>query len=409
MSKPSLIRQVSAYVKYGFPVFLARALYGRPTPHPIPDLSQKKNLRFLTIKLDGAGDVILASPVFRLLREGFPDSSCVAVVKKRNRALLEHNPFVDQIFSPQEPSKNALLKVVPRALLEGWEIFRLYRKEFAHREFDVILYPRWHTDVYHGILLLTMVKAPVKISYTDTTTQSKMDFNRGLERSLTASLPPGIHTHEITRNLGPVKALLERSGRRRDDIPGVEIFVSNADREFARTVVSQIPPGKRPIAIAIGAQDIRRVWPMERWVMTLELLAAKGHNLYPMILCIASDRPRAQRLMDGLHGQAIILDNTSWTQAAAVLESVELILANDSGMGHVASAMKRRVVVVSPHPLFGFEPYGDNIRLLHPDAVLAPCSVQCSAPEPHCILQITPVQVADAAEEFLVPATKVCV
>lgn len=396
MNHPPLwVRRLSAFFNYSFPVLLARRIKGSPAEQPIPNLRTKPNLRFLVIKLDGAGDVILASPIFRLLKEAFPDSTCSVVVKSRNRALLEYSPFIEELLSPTDTSRRRF-----RSLGEAEEIYRFYKKTLRDRYFDAILYPRWDTDIYHGTLLLTLVDAPVKIGYVDRTTFSKANFSPGMERSLTARLEPGLHSHEITRNLGPVNALLEASGLQRTDIPGVEMFVSQADREFALEIRAKIPEGMRPVAIAIGAQDYRRVWPMERWVETLQILGRR-HRLYPLIFCIAPDRPRARKLQDGLNGEAMILDRTTWTQAAAVLEHVDLVLANDSGMGHVASSMKRRIVIVSPHPLFGFEPFGENIHLLHPAAVLPPCTVQCRAPEPHCILQITPEAVAAAAEELL--------
>ena len=394
-TSPLWIRKLSAFLNYRLPVYATRLVRGTPEEQPIPDLSRQTQLRFLVIKLDGAGDVLLTSPMYRALREAFPDSSCTVVVQERNRALLAHNAFVNEVLSPPVTTKRSAL-----LFREVWTLINFYRTTLSKRQFDVVIHPRWDTDVFHGTLLLTLINSQIKIGYVDSTSASKQDFNGGFERSLTARLPPGNYNHELMRNLGPVKAILESSGITNEIFPRTELFLDNADRKFAASLISVTPKMTRLVGIAIGAQDQRRVWPMELWVDTLRLLAGE-YTLYPLILCIASDRPRAQKLQDGLNGRALIVDRTTWTEAAAVLEHVDLVLANDSGMGHIASAVKKPVIIVSPHPLFGFEPYGEKVRVLHPTASLAPCSTQCSASEPHCILQVTPQEVAGAARYFL--------
>ena len=58
--------------------------------------------RFLIIRFSAIGDVILTTPVIRSLKKAFPQSEIHYLTKASNKALLEHNPYVDTIHVLKE-------------------------------------------------------------------------------------------------------------------------------------------------------------------------------------------------------------------------------------------------------------------------------------------------------------------
>lgn len=54
--------------------------------------------KILVIKLRHIGDVLLTTPVFKALKENFPKSHISALVNKGTEAVLENNPFIDEII-----------------------------------------------------------------------------------------------------------------------------------------------------------------------------------------------------------------------------------------------------------------------------------------------------------------------
>ncbi len=52
----------------------------------------------LVIRLDGLGDVVLTTPLFRELKRAFPGSHCTVVVQDAFRPLLVTNPHIDEII-----------------------------------------------------------------------------------------------------------------------------------------------------------------------------------------------------------------------------------------------------------------------------------------------------------------------
>ncbi len=55
--------------------------------------------KILVIKLRHIGDVLLATPVFKTLKENFPSSHITALVNKGTEAVLENNPHIDEILT----------------------------------------------------------------------------------------------------------------------------------------------------------------------------------------------------------------------------------------------------------------------------------------------------------------------
>ena len=76
-------------------IFRAKARKRPPQARPIK-LGPKS--RVLCFTCAGIGDTLTDSVVFKALRETFPGIHLAGVVHRRRRLLLDHNPFVDQVF-----------------------------------------------------------------------------------------------------------------------------------------------------------------------------------------------------------------------------------------------------------------------------------------------------------------------
>jgi heptosyltransferase-3 len=54
--------------------------------------------KFLIIRRDNIGDLVCTTPLFAALREHFPNARINALVNSYNKAALENNPEIDQVF-----------------------------------------------------------------------------------------------------------------------------------------------------------------------------------------------------------------------------------------------------------------------------------------------------------------------
>src|SRR5271155_2781391 len=73
-------------------------LLARTRPPKARPIKLTPSSRVLCFTCAGIGDTLTDSVVFKALRETFPGIHLGGVVHRRRQLLLEHNPYVDQVF-----------------------------------------------------------------------------------------------------------------------------------------------------------------------------------------------------------------------------------------------------------------------------------------------------------------------
>ncbi|MCK4641049.1 MAG: hypothetical protein KAU06_06910, partial [Candidatus Marinimicrobia bacterium] len=53
----------------------------------------------LIIRLSSLGDIVFLTPVFRVLRNKFPDARIDCLTKVEFQPLLQHNPFISNVLT----------------------------------------------------------------------------------------------------------------------------------------------------------------------------------------------------------------------------------------------------------------------------------------------------------------------
>ncbi len=358
-------------------------------------------LSLLVIRLDGLGDVVLTTPLFRELKRAFPGSSCTVVVQDAFRPLLVTNPYIDEIIGLR-PVQAAWLPVRLRSLLS---VLLLYWSRLRGKRFDIAISPRWDVDDHLATFLCSLADAKDRVGYTETASPAKQRHNRGFDAAFNTCLSTGPVRHEVLRNLEIVRAL---GGKVEDS--KLEINLTHRDREFATKLLANVPASSTVVAVGIGGRSLGRRWPLENYAESLARLE-KERRVQPMIICSHDEREEAGKLADLLPCGAIIVCGAPLRKVCAVLERCDLFIGNDSGSAHLAGAMNCKVLVISRHPSGGdrnhanspirFAPYCDRVRFLQPAAGVEACKTECLSSEPHCIKAVPVEQVVAAAREML--------
>jgi heptosyltransferase-2 len=348
----------------------------------------------LVIRLDAMGDLIMTAPIFRELKLRYPHAKITAVVQKRNRGILDTNPHVDRILHPPEPRKSRLLQEFHREL----SVIRLYWGTLRSERFDLALQPRLGPDYYAANLLLKLVDAPVSVKYCDSTTGLAGRISNLMCSSM-VGLPRPKAQHEMASN-GAIAEFV--TGNVPSSRP--EIFLSREDREGLLQRVGHIKRGTTILCLAFGAQAERRKWPLAYWAELIRLLSQE-RDLFVFVICSTGERNEGIALQSMLFAESSLLSGAGLREAAACLELCQFYIGPDSGLAHMAAAVGCTPIVVSPHPIHGdpedagspvrMAPYSSHARIVQPREAIPPCRDRCEAIDPHCILQITPVQIAE--------------
>ena len=77
----------------------------------------------LVVRLDGLGDVVMSTPMFRELKRQSPNARLTVVVRERCREIIETNPFVDKIIAIDTDSSTSHSGLIS-VLLLYWRILR---------------------------------------------------------------------------------------------------------------------------------------------------------------------------------------------------------------------------------------------------------------------------------------------
>ncbi len=327
----------------------------------------KESARLL-IRLGSLGDVVLATAAANAARSLWGDGCLDVLVKSEWAPIWEGHPAVRRVHAWRREERG-----LPG--LRRWAL-RL-RAEGYVETFDLQASSR--TRLLAALAGLRRVRRPVR---------------HGLARRLL------VWTH---RWGPPADYSVAASFARTVGVDAVALpSLHPAEAARARAATLGVPPGAA--GLVPGAKHATKRWPLERFVETGRALAAAG--LGPVAVFLGPEEENLLRDWKTLwpeDGNWVILREDLAT-VGAVLETLGVVVANDTGLAHLASAAGVRVVVLLGCTVraFGFVPAGDGHQVLEvADLSCRPCSLHGSAecPRSHfrCMADIDTGPVVSAA------------
>lgn len=330
--------------------------------------------QILVIRLSAIGDILLTTPILRLLRAYCPQARIDFLTKAAYHDLIRAHPCVDRVLlvPPQQGLHQTL-------------------QALRQTPYDMVL------DVHRTLrtrLLARGLAARHKLHY----------HKRPLRRALLVHL--GWNTlRPLTAVPELYAAPLRRLGMHAP-LSGLEMHIAPESHAMVQAYCARVCPQAAAaplLAVAPGAQ-----WPTKRWLVErfadVARAMAHTHKAAIVLLGSAADRPLAQAIQARLPGP--VLDSTgqlSLMETAALLQQCRLLLCNDSGLMHMATALGVPVVAIFGPTVeeFGFYPFHAQAQVLSAPVACRPCSTKGSArcPRGHhaCMQHVTTTQVLEAA------------
>jgi ADP-heptose:LPS heptosyltransferase len=192
----------------------------------------------------------------------------------------------------------------------------------------------------------------------------------GIKQSYTLPSFPDKKMHVIDHHLSALKAV---------GIPAIStspmIYLSYEERQEAeRFLRNQGWDLDTIIAIHPGAGSRKKAWPAARFAALARLLASTGHKI--LIIKGPADEAAAQEVVKGL-GRIpyLLVCDLPITKLAALLSYASLVIGNDSGVSHLAAALKiPTIAIFGPTDPYVWAPRSDRAFWLQGQAVCAPCT-----------------------------------
>jgi ADP-heptose:LPS heptosyltransferase len=213
----------------------------------------------------------------------------------------------------------------------------------------------------------------------------------GIRQTLTLSPFPDKRMHVIDHHLSSLKVL----GIAAAPTPPT-IFPPQGEQEEAKAFFLQKNWDLRGIvALHPGAGSRKKAWPAARFAALARALARQSHKI--LIIAGPADEAAAAEVRAGLRGiPYLLVKDLPITKLAALLSFASLFIGNDSGISHVAAALKRLTIALfGPTDPYVWAPRNDQAFWLQGRAACAPCTrdAQRSCKQQQCLEEIEVEQV----------------
>jgi heptosyltransferase-2/heptosyltransferase-3 len=362
--------------------------------------------RILLIKPDHLGDVLLATPALRTLREHHPHATIVALVGPWSAPVLARNPDIDVLLTLPFPGFERGTPSPHRSWLRPY-LHLLYSAALLRAgTFDTVFLLR--DDHWWGAALALLAGIPHRVGHA---VPECRPF-------LTTALPWNPSQHVTRQALDIVRAGVGKKPETTAAPPPPLVFLpSPADRDWSAAWLAQHgllrdPTTQRttpPLLILHpGTGGPAKLWLPERWAAVVNTLTT--HSPLRVLL---TGGPGEERLVQNiaalLHHPPLTMAGTATIgQLTALLGMAALVMGVDSGPLHLAVSQATPTLhLFGPGSADRFGPWGDQERhrVLHVGLWCAPCGIFRACPRatdpPACMAALSTDQVIEAARELL--------
>ncbi len=351
--------------------------------------------KFLLVRLGSLGDILLATPAIRALKEQEPSCQIDVVVYDRFAAALAHHPDLGRIILvPKKELKRELFQGkyihFTRRLIEFIKDLRSVQYDYVidfHNVTDsalVALFARGRVKAGHKKQLLSL---PFKV-------RSSFDNNFA---SATIHAAKANLKFLIDAGCLPETAL---SAKLRLEFFGSETAPAFIDEYLVqRNLQGKLIIGINPCA----SYDFKR-WSAERFAAVADILAKKN-NATILLFGSPNEQSIINQVMGAMQEPAIDTSSLTLFQAFELIGRLKLFVTNDSAPMHVAAALGTPLVAIhGPINLKKFYPLADQVRSISKKLPCLPCKDIAACKARLCFDLVTVDEVYQACLDLLVPA-----
>ena len=354
-----------------------------PDFQPMSELKVKPIERIVVRGTNWVGDAVMTIPALRQLRRLFPDAHITLATRAWAEGLFADSDFLDDL---QVHEGSGLRSVVQQV--------RQWRK----RNFDLaILLP----NSLGTALVASLARVPLRIGYATDGRQALLTHPLALPEWRESK-------HEVfyyLKIVAELEWLVKQEQSFLNTQPDGSLEVSEARQSAARDFLRArgVSEGNLLVALCPGSINSRaKRWPAERYAALADRLI---DELGAQVLLVGSNAEAgvSQEVSGQMRNQPLTLTGqTDLAELVATLSLVDLLVTNDTGPAHIASALGRPTLVIfgptNPLTTRPFSPLGEVVRQ-PPDC--APCMLRDCPIDHRCMTAITPADVFERARTLL--------
>lgn len=309
--------------------------------------------KILIVKPSALGDVVHTLPILRLLRRRFSAAHISWLINPPFAGLIEGHPDLNEVIR-FERRRFANSWRDPSAAAGLWN----FKKELSSAKFDLVLDLQ---GLLRSAWLTWYTGAPVRVGFANAREMAPFFYTHRVRVK-------DMEVHAIERYL----TLAEELGCARGPVE-FDFAVKDEDR---RDVGLRIAECGLRIESRFAVLFPGTNWPTKRWpAEKFSRLTAMLREQFGLesIVAGAADTPAVE-------GALSLVGKTSLKQLVALMERAAVVIANDTGPMHIASALNRPLVsLFGPTNPIRTGPYKRMDTVLRVNIACSPCySRKCS-------------------------------
>ena len=348
--------------------------------------NELKNI--LIMKPSALGDIVLALPALAALRKSFPDAKISWLVRPEFALLLENHPYLDEIilFDRKHLSK-ALSN--PKAFGSLHSLIAQLRKHKFDAIFDF-------QGLFRTAFMSWLSGCKKRYGIANAREFAHLFYTDKVEHNLDC-----IHLVDLYLKMVQAATRLSspKSGAKFEKAEFL-IPSNQADADSVKKLLKNhnIEPGKYIVLIPGSAQE-SKCWPAERFAQLADKIAAQ-YNCPIIAVGSKSEKAKAEEINNLAKTEVINLaGQTSLNELVELLRMAKLVVSNDTGPGHIASALGVPLVIMySWSNPARIAPYGRPECMVARDPFTRGMEIKSDNPN-HSITNITVEEVFEKAYE----------
>jgi ADP-heptose:LPS heptosyltransferase len=276
--------------------------------------SQRKKQRdsnlgpVLVVSNTGFGDTILSTPAIKSLRDSFTNEEITFLINKKYSGLFINYKYVDKIWEYSGSYIN-LFALIIKCRLNNIHTIMLFHSNGPE-------------DLF--ISLLSGANNILKCTVNANHPYKKLFLNKIVSKQ----------QHNIENKNDLVRVFKPTF---------IDTKMTISDFFYNQKPVSFLPSSQKIVGIQIGAQDIYKIWPVENIIKLSKYLLGKNYFL----VFFGSTRLEYQMMLEiensvDSSNVCNLVCKTKIIELPAILKRLNMLVTNDTGILHLAIAMKIR-------------------------------------------------------------------
>jgi ADP-heptose:LPS heptosyltransferase len=258
--------------------------------------------KVLIIRFSSIGDIVLTTPIIRAVKKQLPNSQLHFLTKERNAIIVQNNPYVDKIHT----FKSNISEVMKDLRQEGFSDIVDLQKNLRSSILIAKLFKPYHTF-------------------------AKLNIRKWLLTQFKINLLPDMHI--VDRYFQAVRKLNVHN-----DGLGTEYFLQEQDYEAANLPQNFLSEGY--VAIACGSIHTTKQIPADILINICSQLSK-----FVVLVGDKKDRDRAIKIENAVGAKVFNACGAfNLNQTASILANSSLIITGDTGLMHIAAALKKNII-----------------------------------------------------------------